>query len=527
AAVVAVAVALGALNLAGQIFYGRWDFSEGKIYSPSKATKRVLKNLEDPIIVKGYFSQDLPQPYATYRDYLKDLLRSYRNDAGKNLEYKFIHYPGDDQKFRSEALSMGVAPVRVTTIVKDKYEIKDGFMGLVLIHGDRKETIPVIRDIKGLEYDLTTRIRKLVTKEARQVALLASHGTEDLSAETEEAVRENYDIQKVELAEILKSPKKPQSLILVGPSQKFSDEDLAVLEQLILQGMPVGLFLNTKSVNVGSGLFMASNIETGLDRLLTHWGLEMKKGFVLDLQNQNVAVQQRAGPFLINNVVNYPPLPIITRLSEDNPITKEMDQVMLPFASPISTENVKNLKVEPLAMTTRLSWFKSDLINLAPMSRFDPDPKDPKGPFIVACAIEGKMTALFPSAPGGVASSTSSASSWLKESAGTSRVLLVGTSKLLDSRIPADASNQIFFLNSVDWLSEDADLVAVRSRGAKLRPFTRELGDIGRQMVKLTSLLLMPVVVVLAGLAIWGRRIRWKKNLRRELHVEPGGTVPA
>lgn len=509
-------VFLIALNIAGQLLYLRLDLSEGKIYSPSKASKRILKSLEDPVIVKCYFSKELPQPYATYRDYLKDLLRSYKNYGGKNFEYRFISYP-EDEKFKSEALTMGVAPVRLTFIAKDKYEIKDGFMGAVLLHADKKETIAVIRDIAGLEYDLTSRIKKLVQKEPRVAAILDGKGTAPLSSEIMDNVRENYEVRHFDVGRPLDLTGAPQSLLIIGPKENFTEGEMARLEQMILAGVPTAFFLDTKDVNMDSGAFFASNVATGLEKLLGHWGLGLKNGFALDIQNQNISIQQRAGPFIINNIVSYPLLPIITKLSRESPITKEMDQVMLPFVSPVSTDNVKNMNLEVLAETSRLSWIKTNLTSLSPLADFTPAPGDPRGPFAVAVTLEGKLSALFASPPADLEKSTPPASgAWLAQSKNRSRIILVGTSKIVDQSIPAGASNLVFFLNVVDWLSQDADLAAVRSKGMKIRPFTRTLSDYQRTLVKFASILLMPVCVAAAGFAGWRRRKRWKASVREQ-----------
>ena len=168
AAVAALLALAVALNMAAQVAVVRLDLTEGKVYSISRASKAVLKGLEDPVIIKGYFSQDLSEPYSTYREYLKDLLRSYKGYAGKNLTYEFVA-SNDMESFRREALQAGVAPVRLTFIARDKYEIKDGFMGFTISLGDKKEVVPVLRDINGLEYDLTSRIKKLASKESRVV----------------------------------------------------------------------------------------------------------------------------------------------------------------------------------------------------------------------------------------------------------------------------------------------------------------------------------------------------------------------
>src|SRR3989338_8383963 len=96
APLLAVLAFLVALNLAARIVYLRIDLSQGQVYSISAATKKILRGLEDPVIAKIYFSRDLPQPYATHGEYLKDLLRAYKTYGGRNFEFKFAQYPNEE-----------------------------------------------------------------------------------------------------------------------------------------------------------------------------------------------------------------------------------------------------------------------------------------------------------------------------------------------------------------------------------------------------------------------------------------------
>jgi len=506
---------LAALNLASQFVYLRLDLSAGKVYSISPATKGMLKKLEDPVIVKGYFSADLPQPYSSYRDYLKDLLRVYHNYGGKNFEYKFVDYVRDED-FKKEALQGGVAPVRLTYIARDKYEVKDGFMGLVMLYGDRKEVIPVIRDVTGLEYDLTSKIKKLTSKESRVVALLRGKATQELAPELIGSIHENYETRDFDLSKSFDPNSLPKSLLVLGPRELFKDSELARLEQLILRGVPVAFFLDSKNVDVEGGTFFARNLETGLDRLLTGWGLALGKNLVLDVQNQAVSIQQRSGMFVLNNIISYPLMPVITNLSKDAPVTKDLDQIVLPFASAISTNAVKGLTLEVLASSSKLSWTKENLSNLSPMADFNPDPKDPKGPFPVMVALSGKFPVSFKEPPAEIAKSTSDvlATQWIKEPTKESRILLCSSSRALDAGVPGPTGNQVFFLNAVDWLSQDSDLIAIRSKGIKLRPFTTLPGYALKQIIKFMSMFLMPLLVVGWGLARWRQRRKWKEHLK-------------
>ena len=60
------------LNLLARPLFKRFDISEEQIYSLSDVSKRLVKDLDDKLIVKAYFTKDLPPPYNQSYRYLKD-----------------------------------------------------------------------------------------------------------------------------------------------------------------------------------------------------------------------------------------------------------------------------------------------------------------------------------------------------------------------------------------------------------------------------------------------------------------------
>ena len=48
------------VNFLSKKYNLRLDFTEDKQYTLSQATKDILKNLDEPVTIKAYFSNDLP-----------------------------------------------------------------------------------------------------------------------------------------------------------------------------------------------------------------------------------------------------------------------------------------------------------------------------------------------------------------------------------------------------------------------------------------------------------------------------------
>ena len=177
------------LNIAAQSVFGRWDLTEDNMYSLSAVSKDVVSSLSEPLTVKAFFSQELPPPYNTYRQYLGDLLREYGQYAGENFNYELIQVSPDAQAKQDAAQSYGIQPVQVQVVEEDSLSYKKVYMGAVLIHGDAVEKIPTIDSIKDLEYTLTSSMHKLRNKVSAllsldspvQVKLIMSPSLQDIA----------------------------------------------------------------------------------------------------------------------------------------------------------------------------------------------------------------------------------------------------------------------------------------------------------------------------------------------------------
>src|SRR4030042_6245276 len=139
------------LNIIANQFYFRLDFSEGKQYTLNKATKDILKNLEEPVTVKAYFSKDLPSQLVTTRRDFEDMLVEYGKISNGQVLYEFID-PSVNEQTETEAMQTGIQPVVINVREKDQVKQQKAYMGAVLNIGNASEIIPVIEPGATMEY---------------------------------------------------------------------------------------------------------------------------------------------------------------------------------------------------------------------------------------------------------------------------------------------------------------------------------------------------------------------------------------
>ncbi|MGQ9843130.1 MAG: Gldg family protein [Spirochaetota bacterium] len=151
------AVIIVLINLVGLTLYFRLDLTKNSVYSLSPISKEVVSSLEEPLTIKIFFSDDLPAPYNAVYRYLQDLMVEYDSAGNKYFSYEFINV----EKHKDAAGDFGIYPVQIREIKNDQVKFRNAYMGLAIIHGDLIEKIDSITEPEGLEYRITTLIKKM------------------------------------------------------------------------------------------------------------------------------------------------------------------------------------------------------------------------------------------------------------------------------------------------------------------------------------------------------------------------------
>ncbi len=159
------------INIVGITLFFRADLTRDKIYSLSDASKDVVATLSEPLSIKVFFSKNLPAPHNNTERYLRDLLDEYASRGGKFFNYSFYNVTPEEgtltqkaDENRNMAKDYGIQPVQIQIMENDEVKFKNAYMGLVIIHGDLIEKIEAITSTDGLEYKMTTAIRKMNNK---------------------------------------------------------------------------------------------------------------------------------------------------------------------------------------------------------------------------------------------------------------------------------------------------------------------------------------------------------------------------
>jgi gliding-associated putative ABC transporter substrate-binding component GldG len=517
--VVVVAVILIVLNLISVNVFGRVDLSEGKIYSLSQSSKDIVRNLDDRVTIKCYFSDDIPQPYNANARYLKDQLAEYKAYAGGNLNYVFID-PSKEGK-EDEARSYRIPPVPINTFSKDKLEMKQVYMGLAILYEDRNEVIPVVQDVNSLEYEITRAIKRLASGTTPKVGFVTGDGELSLDKDLtyiNKTVGQEYELVPVNLRMSASVPKDIVTLYVMGPKQKLSDWELYLLDQFLMRGGKLGILLDKVQANIQQG--QAQPIDAGLGQFLAHFGLGVNSDLVIDVQNAQIAVQQQRGMFRMQSLKEYPFFPRAAIFSKDNLMVKDLESANFIFASSIDTSHFADnpqLKYSILARSSEHSGVMKPPYNIDPFREWSQ--LDFNRQYVpLGVAVTGEFTSYFAGKPKPAMDSTvtmdanTTIDDSQLESGSNGRLVVWGDANFMSDQAMRDKSNLILFQNMTDWLSEDEGLISIRSKEVTARPL-KKVDDSTRSFVKFLNMFLMPLLVVAFGVARW--QIRRQKRRRQ------------
>jgi ABC-type uncharacterized transport system involved in gliding motility auxiliary subunit len=156
------------MNVAAMTLFFRMDLTANRVYSLSEASRAVVKDLQEPLTVKVFFSRNLPAPYNSIERYLRDLLEEYSISGKRRFNYQFHNVSAENNSVsarnQESAHAYGIQPVQIQNIEQDEVKFQQAYMGMALLHGDVVESIPAITSTEGLEYLITSTIRKMSNK---------------------------------------------------------------------------------------------------------------------------------------------------------------------------------------------------------------------------------------------------------------------------------------------------------------------------------------------------------------------------
>ncbi|MGO9255755.1 MAG: GldG family protein [Bryobacteraceae bacterium] len=455
--IIVIVAVLAAVNFLANRYDKSYDSTANKQFTLSEQTLKVVHGLKHDVTVT-----DFAESSRFYSD--RDLLDRYSALSPK-LHVNYI----DPVKKPQQAKAAGFR--RDVSLLVDSGTKKEDAKSLT----EEELTGAIIRSLKSGE------------RNACFVSGSAEHSIDDSERTGYSAVKDaleknNYKTRTISLLKAAQAPAAPPAagapatppaapkaevppdctvLIVAGPQHEYIQPETDAIKAFV-EGGGKALFLMDPALQLRGG---STDENTTLDALLASWGVTLNKDLALDTSGIGEIFQLG------------PEVPLVTAY-ESHPIVNQLKDVAtaFPITRTLDVKNGDKTTVEKLFATGENSYATTDLSSGS--VRLDPK-KDKKGPLTLAAA--GTYNGTTPG-----------------------RFVVVGSSLWCGNNFIRFNGNRDLFLNMINWLTADEDLISIRPKAPEDRPL-----DISAQKLNLVfwlSVVIFPLAVVGMGLATWWKR---------------------
>jgi ABC-type uncharacterized transport system involved in gliding motility auxiliary subunit len=553
----------------------------------------ALLNVKDDIAVKLVLSSSLNRVAPLMG---LDQLPGFVNDVKAIVDklnaqnygkLKFIHIdPDTDPAAAEELTTYQLMQLSWPDVPQAGVTAGKGMIGMVMAHGDRVRELPLLNvfrlpiigtryelaDAAAIEEMINTAIDRLVDINT-EMGMLSGHGcleaggfnpmgggNPDALNNFATLVGQNYSLKPVTLPVTLEDGGIPPglgTLVIARPTEPFSDWELYQIDQALMHGTSLALFVDTfiEAEPTGGQQMFAGQptykpLDTGLERLLAHYGVRLQNALVLDEKCYRQRLDRRLGGG--EQPIYYAPLIDQEHINQELDYLKNIKGLIALKISPLELDrerlDAQSAKAQLLFSSSERSWLVRDNITLNPMFMRPPTAKEEFSSYPLAYLLEGSFTSYFSGKPrpekpaetvddrhtpagdevgvketaAGEAAKSSLLADVREEGDFIARspavkILVVPSGDMLRDNLldeEGQTTNAMFVLNLIDVLNGREDIAALRSKEQRFNPL-RETDPAFRALVKGINIVGLPLLVVLAGMVVWIRRQGRKKRIQR------------
>jgi ABC-2 type transport system permease protein len=547
----------------------------------------ALLALKDKVKIRLVLSSSIYQvaPYMgldQLKDYPNEIQKIVDKINPKNydkLDYAHIDPTRSPEK-AEKIVKHDIMQINWPDIHKAGVEAGSGRIGLFMQYKDKVRVIPLLQvlrlpvfgtqyqlaDTAALEEEINVNLDRLIDIH-QEIGYLAGYGMLPMGSlgpmapRNEESlnrfstlINRNYSLKRIDLDKT-PIPDGLKCLVIARPLEKLSDYALYQIDQALMRGTNLAVFADAfkQARPTGREPFMAGQqfnfvpMDTGLEKLLAHYGVRIKKSIVLDenAYKQRRPPQQGGGEQLIyfapiiqgehiNKKLDYTrnikgliavknsPLELVQKRLDAEGVTAHLlfsssdrswemrNRVMLnpAFISPPSSD--AEMASKPLAYLLEGSFS----------SYFDGKPMPEKPQEKPASPEEGED--ITPSADKKADLSNITEKGAFRAKSPPAKIFVVASSEMIKDQLLDDqgtTTNAMFVLNMIDVLNDREPMAAMRSKAQQFNPLN-ETSSTVKTFVKAVNIVGLPLLVIVFGLIVWARRHARQKMIQLKFQAD-------
>lgn len=444
--------------------YARWDLTKQQMTAISDQTRQILSQLTEPLSIIIFYQ-------SNHRLYplVKDLLTEYER-ISPQVQVEYVDPEQDiaraQQLVNEFQIDVNNPDALHLVIFKSgsrhKY-ISDDDLAEYDYAGMAMQSQPRVKAFKG-EAAFTAAIINVTQAEPPLFWFTSGHGEKSTAVKDERGLSElkrsleqqNIRIEEVTLLERSEIPADVKLIVIVGPTRRFTEQELALLQGALERGGRLLALIDPLT-------------DTGLEGLLERWGITLGMDIVVDPARQLPFVS--AANLFVTDYTQHPIVEKMKMLATLFPLARSVRAVQpLP----------EGIEATSLALTSPDGWGETKTA----VSEFQfAEGEDLKGPVPVAVAAERTAAA---------------------EGGAPTRLVVIGDSEFLVDAQVNNVGNRDFLLGAVFWLLEQENRIGIGPKTLE----SVKLNLTGQQLANILwlSLLGMPLLCGALGAAMWWSR---------------------
>ena len=492
----------------GGLFLLKFDITDDRIYTLSKASEKFIAEIDDIVTIKLFTSNDPPVQVALRTREVENFLAAVaaKSDGKIRVLKRSPSIGGVDA---IEAAVNRVYPVQFNVETQGGLEIKEGYLGISMTYSNKLESIPFVESLEGLENQLISAIYRMTQKEPQAITMLFGNGEKRRDAMLQSLRNElerHYKVVEFEYTQGFLDT-GTDVLVVPGATEWMESALLDNIDEYLANGGKA--FILTDSVVIDPSAFEGTSNRYGLNEWLKQYGLQVADGVIFDTkENETVDISSSYG------VVTLPYPYWIRTSTVESTISGGLIYAIVPHAGVLETttsvgDTVEIQNIVPLLATSASAGIDTMYDDVSINSDV-PEMAVPQDLNIRTLAYAITGTRCPPFKP----NCREDPSYEVKPF----RLIVIADSEWITEPMVQSYPKHITLANNwINWLSQEDALASIRTKGLVLRPLVFDT-VLHRNLVQYGNVILVPLLIAVMGIIRFfiRRRVMMKEYSREK-----------
>lgn len=542
---IALVAALFVINFIASKIHFRADLTQEERYSLTQTTKGLVRNLQNNVVIDVFLNGELPSGFRKLSNATGEFLSLLKETNAGRIQYRFIspdEDAGNGKSWGDSLRSAGVEPINLSVQIKAGEENKNIFPYALLHSSGQTEVVNLFPSSKRnisvaelnnaeamMEYGFAKSLDKLSNVQPKVIAYATGNGepTGTEIYDLQQLVAGNYVMKPFDLTRFPYIPKEANVLLLVKPVSQFSEAQKLKIDQYIMNGGKVLLFVDNLHAEQDSlsykSQLIAYDRNLNISDLLFNYGVRINADLVMDLQCDflpfAVGGSQSAPQYEFLHWNYYP----LFESHNNHIINKNLGLISGRFVNSIDTVEADGIRKTYLLQSSVNSRNISTPALISPNeNRNAPaDAQFKKAGIPVAVLLEGKFSSLYKNRIGKAQTDSLAQSGGFKEtSVDDNKMIVIADGDIvlndvsnkqgplpmgmnlftMGTQYEYQFANRVFVLNCLEYLTGKSDIIATRNKEIVLRLLDTKKAEAEKTKWQLINIALPILLIIIFGI---------------------------